>query len=617
VLTALSAIATVLHTVQGSPEHYTIFEDLGQMVTDTSYLHITSVVSLDAYSALFSRMRQALNEDQSSVFASENYKNEQYYKDNTLGSQQLFMRPSTDLAGSIKAGVSIAHQLHSLQFRFNDTLSLLPPELQINQDGLPFLQDPVESESSRQKRVAPIVTAVLNGALRIMSSRFVMGTIFGLFTKTQLQEIETLKDSELVISASPAHQDLLADFDSRLNTSLSILRTLKAEGHIAGRWKIWNTIIDQLEVSLARFQRLVTALQNHRISIDWFTPEQMQELHGRIIEASQKAGLKLLITKLSDYLQLEVSYARMGSELHLYLHVPATMEDALWTIYRYVPFPIPQPDSRVALITTAEDIIAVGPRQHYKVMTSSLFEKCHRKFNQVVCDQPLVASLNMSHSCVGSLMEHNTRSISQHCDVRIVPDREMIFQISNQRFAIHSPVTYTARGECWDKRIISFLIGPSTQVSIPKGCSLVLKHHEIRQPLSVNSIRSPWVMPSEWDTAVVTKDILARYWAEQLEANNLLTTDLRDEQRITYLLSTATNETDRIHSHISQRLDQLDFMAYALYSLCGLLWIVLLLTLCCRYNSRVPVRNHREYPFSPIVRPAAEVEPLHFQQHVP
>jgi len=433
--------------------------------------------------------------------------------------------------------------------------------------------------------------------------------MFGLMTATQVNEIEHLKASELIVNLENIEQQMFSNLNSRLIRALQVIRHNNLQGGVHMRWQIWDTLLHQLEARLHQFQSLIEALQMHRISLDWFAPGQLADINAKVQTQARIAKLTPLEGQLSDYLQLEVSYARVQGELRIYIHVPVISEDSLWSVYRYLPFPIPQPDNQLGLVVTEEDIIAVGPKPRYKVMSVAQFEKCHRRYNRVICDQPLVAGTNLSNTCVGALMEHQSSAVTQLCTINVVPDREMVFQISSQTFAVHSPVTFTAQGVCWDQRRLTFMVGSSTQINIPKGCSLDLRQHEICLPLAINPIQLPWVMPSEWDVAKVAKDLLLQKWEERINVESLLTNDGQNDQRFQQLQA-AGNESALRHQRVHQRIIKAQslqsFFSYGLLIFCVVHSIAVGTFCFCRYCNRVVNRTPFDYPMlqprSPILR---------------
>jgi len=593
---------------------------MGQMVTDTSYIHVISSINLNDFTELFGNARTLLMQDQAQTYNSTPYKDKLWYKTYTRALHELFFVPSTvNSTTSYQAGISIAHRLARITDRYNDILKILPPASRTPNIQSPFTPDtyhpdaPNVVDSGRKVKRSPLIPlaakSILKLGLKGGAHALVLGTMFGLMSATQVSEIEHLKASELIVNLENIEQQMFSNLNNRLVRALQVIRHNNLQGGVQMRWQIWDTLLQQLEARLHQLQSLIEALQMHRISLDWFAPGQLADINAKVQTQARIAKLTPLVDQLSDYLQLEVSYARIQGELHIYIHVPVTSEDSLWTVYRYLPFPIPQPDNQLGLVVTNEDIIAVGPKPRYKVMSVAQFEKCHRRYNRVICDQPLVAGTNLSNTCVGALMEHQSSAITQLCTINVVPDREMVFQISSQTFAVHSPVTFTAHGVCWDQRRLTFMIGSSSQVNIPKGCSLDLRQHEIRLPLAINPIQSPWVMPSEWNVSKVAKDLLLQKWEERLNVGSLLA-DEQDDQRFAQLLQAAGNESALLHQRVHQRIIKAQslqsFFSYGLLMFCFILTIAVGTFCFCRYCNRSVHRTSLDYPMprprSPILR---------------
>jgi len=300
--------------------------------------------------------------------------------------------------------------------------------------------------------------------------------------------------------------------------------------HTSERHKIWDAVIEQLQFRLNQFRQLM---------VNWFTRKQTEEIHEAVITHAYHAGLKPLTTQLADYNQLEDSYTLRGQELILILHVPTTMDGSIWTVYR------------ILLITTNDDVIAVGAKQHYKVMSKADFDKCICRNHYLICEQPLVSSTNLSSTCVGSLVTHNPTGIGAHCDVHLKNAQELVFQTSSNQFAIYLPQTYTATGTCVGRNTLSFLISQNKQITISQGCQVKLSQHVIKVSASVISPLVPWTFDSEWDTLEVSKRILSRIYLQ--EDNLRRAYDAKNDDlklNFSHLMTNATaDSTSLAHSY--------------------------------------------------------------------
>ena len=85
-------------------------------------------------------------------------------------------------------------------------------------------------------------------------------------------------------------------------------------------------------------------LQLQKLSTSLLTYTQLYTLYAEIQTLASNNKLSLLTNKPQDLFQLDTSYIRVKNDVLILLHVPCASPDNLLTIYKYVPFPIPNID---------------------------------------------------------------------------------------------------------------------------------------------------------------------------------------------------------------------------------------------------------------------------------
>ena len=128
--------------------HLTIFEDLGEMIPNTAYIHVLVPVDMRNFSKIFSTARQLLKSTIYEFQASEAFNNAKYYDDDFHRITYLTLHPEANATHTRDAGISIMHQILQLQRVFTNITAMLPKQSASSTHVL-----------SRQKRVIPFIVA--------------------------------------------------------------------------------------------------------------------------------------------------------------------------------------------------------------------------------------------------------------------------------------------------------------------------------------------------------------------------------------------------------------------------------------------------------------------------
>jgi len=78
-LSLIMPSAHAINTANSKPHHMAIFENMGDLITDTSYIHIMSTIDLRQYEDMFSSTIKMLNEQTAKLLDSQKYKEGVYY----------------------------------------------------------------------------------------------------------------------------------------------------------------------------------------------------------------------------------------------------------------------------------------------------------------------------------------------------------------------------------------------------------------------------------------------------------------------------------------------------------------------------------------------------------
>ena len=550
---------TMADIENGTPDtHLTIFENLGEMVPDAAFIHVLAPVNLTIYRNMFSKARALLRAITHEITTSKEWKDSVWYQPEKEKHLDLTILPQQ--SDSIKAGVSIGHQLQGMQSHFTDLINLLPSQ----------------PEQGKHKR--EVITLIIGALAALVGG--IVGTYLGTYSQAQVETLKITKDLDLLLHIDDQHHEIVANLEKRVNLAFQAISNMQ-KAELDNQHMIWSGILTALRYRTTQLTDFVTELQKQRLSMTWFSSKQMKALHQQVLQQAKDNNLTPLVSHLSDYYQLDVTYVKSENFITAIIHVPATASNHVFTVYRYIPFPIPTGPDQIVSVFAPDNIIAVGPDHHHKVLTKDQFDNCVNRNKHFICEAPLVTNTNFSTTCVGSLMDHNHEGVKAHCSLKHAQAQEMVFQLAAQKFVIFSPSTFTGRGKCLNGSHISRLISKVTTVEVPSGCELKLRNHIIRTPAHVIISTEPWVQETKWDTLEVPKALFAKRIREEHHLQQTLLNDSRIQATLSRQLDSSLHALHQAREQIDKHLNEATNGPMYLYiSIGAAAGIISLLCLC-------------------------------------
>ena len=556
------------------------------MVADSAYIHVLAPVDTRNFSSLFRTARYLLIQQTDEFRRSKAYYNKNWYDAKEYDHQYTMLLPDHDNNSHHNSiGLSIMHQLQQLEYSFHMINSMLPSKSDISRTSS-------STVLPRQKRVVGYVVGLIVAAI----IGAVIGTYMGPYTQQQIDALPLARDVELLLHISEDQHHMVDSLEDRVNLAFKILAEREKDyGNLDNHLGIWNAIIRNLEHRYHQYDDFIQQLQHHRLSLTWFTPDQLQKIHNSVLQQAAKSNLIPLVSHLSDYFQLDVSYVKSEFYVTAIIHVPATASKNYFKVFRYVPFPLPIDTNSFLTVHAREDIIAVGHNNHHRVFTDVQLNQCVRRYQKYICETPLVTNTNFSSSCVGSLMDHNQNGIQAHCSLLTSPAQEMVYQITSNQFAIYSPVTFTGRGSCLNGTHTSALISRITKVTVPAGCNLVLRNHVLTVPVNIISVSEPWVQITKWDTLEVPRQLFANEIKRTNAIHQLFKEDEVVRTSIESQLDSDLKSLNEAHDSIAKDKETISrsvqthhYLFIALIAAAVILVLALCICLCCRYCAAPP-----------------------------
>jgi len=374
--------------------------------------------------------------------------------------------------------------------------------------------------------------AIINwGALATVVS----GTFLGLYSsiesgllRAKLGSLEHAHNLLIHLSHRNAKQnrEIINSLDQFLHTIDTILI------HDAGVLQAQlDRIMTQWELQIRTVIDAVQQAQHHKLAVNLLDPDQLQLLHQATLDLAAKHNYQVLPQQLSDYFQLEVSYARSGPDVLLVVHVPCVSTEQLMTIYKFIPFPIPLPGSPTVSQLTIQDslfptqtlqdnqlpqipidnhpnltealfldlesdLIAINRDQRYRVLSQADLLGCIKKNHVFLCEKNSVLKTDLGDTCLGALYFRSMQGVQSQCRFERRPLKEEVYQTRSYTFLVFTPTPYNAQIDCTNGNHTPVFLGRMTKLTIPPHCHLSLRSHFI-QPSEHFRLNTKVIL-SEW-----------------------------------------------------------------------------------------------------------------------
>ena len=169
----------------------------------------------------------------------------------------------------------------------------------------------------RQRRFAFQLVSLISG---------IWGTYNGIYTCQQLDQLrrdlsKVEEQQDRLFAVTNAHQTAILQLDTAVTAILD--STLR---HTANPSSVTDVtlqrLVDMLERNVGKAQRAIQAAQLRRLSVDFLTVDQFQDLHAKCLTTATQHNSTLIVEYPSDFFQVELSYVYTKDDVVLVLHVP-------------------------------------------------------------------------------------------------------------------------------------------------------------------------------------------------------------------------------------------------------------------------------------------------------
>ena len=446
-----------------------VFEELGYIAGSTEYLLVTMGVNITELVNAVRDLKQTITIQYQAIQGFTTTKNEEH----SLYPIKL------KLLESLQTHSEDADILMKKVTNIVNTLPHVPatPTTQVNAD--------VQERGGRQKRfVMEIIWGVLGTYKGIMDERRYVKL------SQQLKNTsDTVNKLVNVVNNQGRTIALIQSELGELKTSINkqaILHSLNIET------KLRSANI-RITAEVDRINRALQTAQWKRLSIDFLSPTQLDQLYANMINKAEDNESELLIKQPSDLLQLELSYFFNGESITFLLHVPTVPEGAMLRLIKLHPFPLPLTGnySIVPDITDQVLAISIDSKHEMSIQFSAInLLGCNQANHIYLCEKLGALNKVMTDTCLGALYKQEFDQARILCPMKIVSSGEILYRLNNNKHLAYSPIRQTLKVTCRGGVIAEhqiFLKVGITEFTLQPSCRTELMAHYIFADNSITS----------------------------------------------------------------------------------------------------------------------------------
>ena len=466
-----------------------VFEDVGQVATSVSYLHI----AIDLH---FPEVKTAIDDYKKVIDGAFAAIAPFSFPDNHPYVEILWrpiMRNYTADFFSLRNQFHTRHQ--NLVKRYDHISSIMPFTAKSATDAY-SIDDVRFRRATRVKRFLPLV--ILKGAV---------GTLMGLYNRHQTKKLREILDTTVKEQKRLLITDATQTYDIKnLQSAYNYLPSIVSHTNLMGPMLLLVRLLEiemMIDVELHRIADSVQQAQHRRLSITTLTNDKLRKAFNRIVSRTKELKMELLIEQPSDLFQIEVSYFFDGEDISLLLHVPMAAPNSLLRLQRFLPFPLSFTNTHFLLPRPPKNLFAISsgePRLSLELNEADL-EGCYRLNSLHLCERLGVLSKKTDRSCLGALYTQDFDRATELCRMDVVAPSERVLQLGNNRYLVYALQSFTAHITCrnFTANEHHFKAGIN-RVQVSPSCSISLQDHVIYADSALemdNQIREISWSPSE------------------------------------------------------------------------------------------------------------------------
>ena len=342
----------------------------------------------------------------------------------------------------------------------------------------------------------------------------VLGTFMGLFNTFQIHNLKKELNEQReahnrlveVVQEQGDHIQQLDEAFARMKTQFDYLRS--SNSLLLGN-ELGN-IEEQIRDRINKVTHVIQVAQTRRLAIDFLPAEYLPILYQQLESQAREISHKLITKQPSDLFQLELSYFYDGSNVQLLLHVPTVPNDSILRLLKLHPFPLPLNKQYSVIPVVQDDLLAISAGfTRYSAQLSSVdLLGCHAINNVYLCERHGVLGKQLNNSCLGSLYLQEFDLAQELCTLQITPSLEVVSQLLDNWFLVFSPTPQTAYISCRNgTNNEAYIKSGITKIYLSPGCKMNLNSHLLQSDFSLHLPEDVVNFQWDWDISHIANNL--------------------------------------------------------------------------------------------------------------
>ena len=319
-----------------------------------------------------------------------------------------------------------------------------------------------------------------------------LGLGTGIYNTIEIQALHEEVDNiasnqEVIVKELELHRRAINALETAVNTVYQTTTKLIKELRQRNVDHVVQECVQNMEYAttmvVSQVDEMITGLTHlmhnelHPNFVDLTTVErEFKDLSRRLGDID----MKLFNSHPAAVYHFPLSVYRKGNELKYMIHVPVSTHLEQLQVMEFIPTPF-HLGNFTATISVEDPILIIDDHAtFYAEKPKNFLDKCLRSGQDFHCSGSSIYSKDTKESCLVRLYTHDLKDLEQHCDVKITEQREIIQQLTSNRFRILSEkptqIGITCKGEITDTPSKIMIKGNHT-VDLNATCEVTTKHH--------------------------------------------------------------------------------------------------------------------------------------------
>lgn len=341
----------------------------------------------------------------------------------------------------------------------------------------------------------------------------ILGTLWGWYNRQQIANLRAtlndhIRDHDLLVLTVSENAERLANVSQAvIDLSFAIEDMVRTDSATLSARA--DVMLAALTHRLNLLRDLITQAHHRRLAPTFLPPASLRQLLQDVFVRASQRGYHPLVRLPTDLLQTELSYMHDGEVMHMVLHVPMVPKGCLFRLYRFLPFPLPVPDTDFVLLPQpAKQLLALGDNSKAVTLHTSELVNCRLLGDVHVCENVGVVYNDFRHTCLGALYAEQWQWAQQHCPFQVRKSDHWAVQLSETAFLLYAPTPILARIRCGSTiRDTDVQISGTSILNVTAGCRAETPKHTLFTSLASKDSTVAIAFHWTWDSRDLFRNV--------------------------------------------------------------------------------------------------------------